>query len=792
MNKESCSDTIFIMPVTKNVKRQRQAFCHAWLEHPAFQSWLQQVQDDPYKGKCTICSKYITACKSNLQHHAKSQEHIMNMEYGREPLTSTDEATSTDVATDSSSDSMFIGPNAKKVKRQTQRQTFRQTWLEDPAFKSWLQQVQDDPFKGKCTICCKYITASKSNLHHHANSEKHVENTKYRKGSLTSMGEAIMNFSDEVKVAEIRVCIDAIEHNKSFRSFFVHFMRMAQETFKNPDVLKCMSLSPTKMTAICKNVINKSIITKSIENVQGKFFSILIDETTDTSNMKSLCILMRYVHEGQICTDLLDLIRIKECTAENLYRCFRHSLKKYNLPISNMVGVCVDNTTVMVGAHNSLISRLVADNGEICILPCICHSIHLAARHACEYLPPYVEKFLHSLYSYFSQNPKRLSMLEGTQQFMKVAKRKVRQPSATKWLVLSECIKRVLNQWTVLFSALAEASTEKGAGVAKRIFSSLNCLYTKAYLQFMDYILVIFTELSQLFQSSKVLVHRLLPECYRLLKTLGGNFLQSKYLKEPNIHKINVNNEDNLLPLTKIFTGARCMVTLSEIANGNLEENEDMVQFYSNVQKCYQSAFQNIVNRVPFDDAFLNALGFLNPRTALDIDKHQHGQLNCILNKFNSKFDHDDVVNEWYLLPFTFSEEAKEKLQVMSLPQFWHEMSITANAEDERILPNISKLAQLCLSLPHSNADVERYFSTLAQIKNRDRNRLNPETVAALTRIKLDLKNKNAHGYDYKITDDMLNLFNDSMYKNEKIPEELIGILLPDEMNESSSDSDNN
>lgn len=783
---ESSSDNTFVVPA-KKLKREtpKQAFRQVWLEEPVFKSWLEEVPDDPYKGKCTICCKYISAIKSNLRQHAGSQEHIMNVEYGRE-LTPKDEVTITDVAIDSSSDSV---PAAKKAKRLPQRQTFRQAWLEDPVFKYWLEPVQDDQYKGRCTICCKYITASKSNLLQHANSQEHSKNTRYGKGSLPSAGEVTKNFSDELKVAEIRVCIDAIENNRSFHSF-IHHMKTLETTLPDQHLLKCMSLNPKKMTALTKNVINKYIITKTRENVQGKYFSVLIDESTDIFGMNIVCFLIRYLHRGQTCTDLLDLMRIKECTAENLYRCFQYCLKTYNLLISNMIGVCVDSVNVMNGADNSLPSRLLADNNEICILPCICHSIHLAARQACECLPQYVEKFLHTLYSYYSRNPKQLSMLEGTQQFVKVGKRKVIQQSANRWLVQSECIKRVLNQWTVLFNVFEEASSEKHADVAKRIFSSFKCPYTKAYLQFMDYILAIFIELNKLLQSSKILVHRLLPECYRLLKTLGGNFVQSKYLKEPKIHKINVNNEDNLLPLKRMFTGAGCMMTLSKIANGNLEENEDVVQFYTNVRKCYQSAFQNIANGVPFDDAFLNALDFLNPQTALDIDKHDHDQIGCILNKFNSKFDHDLVVNEWHILPFTFAEEAKMKLQAMSVHQFWHEMSIIANAEDECILPNISQLAQLCLSLPHSNADVERYFSTVSQIKTRDRNRLNTETVAAITRIKLDLKNENVHWHDYKITDGMLSLFDNSMYNKDKIPEELVGILLPDEMNDSTSDSD--
>ena len=227
----------------------------------------------------------------------------------------------------------------------------------------------------------------------------------------------------------------------------------------------------------------------------------------------------------------------------------------------------------------------------------------------------------------------------------------------------------------------------------------------------------------------------------------------------PNIHKIDIYNEDNLLPLTTICTGTECKNTLREIANGNSEENEDVIQFYTNIKKCYQTAYKNIVNRVPFDDTFLNALDFLNPQTAVDIAKHEDGQLECILSKFNSKFGHE-VVNEWLQLPIAYLGKSKE----MSLPQFWHETSIMSFKEGEYTYTNISQLAQLCLTLPHSSADVERYFSTGTQIKTRGRNRLNPEILAALTRIKLDMANQDAHCYNYKITDDMIQLFNNSMY----------------------------
>ena len=42
----------------------------------------------------------------------------------------------------------------------------------------------------------------------------------------------------------------------------------------------------------------------------------------------------------------------------------------------------VDNTNAMVGIRNSVASRLLGKNNEICITGCPCHVAHIAAGHA--------------------------------------------------------------------------------------------------------------------------------------------------------------------------------------------------------------------------------------------------------------------------------------------------------------------------------------------------------------------------------------------------------------------------
>ncbi|XP_076673658.1 uncharacterized protein LOC143371905 isoform X2 [Andrena cerasifolii] len=696
-------------------------------------------------------------------------------------------STISDAENDSSSGSSSNAPTARKIRK---RQPFLQVWLEDPHFKPWLQQA-DDPHKGKCTVCCRYVVAGKSHLQKHATSKVHNMNMQHREGPLASTVQPTRNFSENVKVAEIRFCIDMIEHNRSFNSF-KQFVQMPQTPPLDANIVERISLKRSKITAIVQNVINKSIVLERTEILHGKLFSVLIEETTDVSDRKILWFLIRYFHKEQTYTYLLDLIRIKECTAENLYKCFLNTLKKYNLPVSNIVGVCADNTNVMLGRENSLISRLLADNEEISVFSCICHYMDLVASEACKHLPSHVEDFLHSILTYFVRSPIQQSLSESMQDFINFANQKVLHPSRARWLGLSESAERVLNQWPDLFAVLAQVVTEGKSKVASKILRNFNCPYTKAYVQFINYVLNIFTGINRLFQSSKVLIHCLLPESLRLVRLLGGNFIKSEYITAPNIHEIDVYNEANLLPMRTIYIGAEAMATINKITNSKLQDEKQIIQFYTNIKNFYQSAFKNIVKRLPFNEPFLNSLEFLSPHIALDITSHQNDQLNCILSKFKSKFNCNDVLNEWRLLPFYFSLEEKASLKILDIPEFWSQISNTNDISGKYMFKNISKLARLCLSLPHTNADVDRFLSIVTEIKTKERNKLKPQTVAALTRIKLDLTDKNVNSFDYKITDNMLNLFNSSMYGRERIPEELAGILLSDEADESDNETSDN
>ena len=65
--------------------------------------------------------------------------------------------------------------------------------------------------------------------------------------------------------------------------------------------------------------------------------------------------------------------------AETLFSVVQEKLEGDEIPWTQVVSLSVDNTNSMVGAHNSLASRL-KKNPDTYVLGCPCHLAHIAGK----------------------------------------------------------------------------------------------------------------------------------------------------------------------------------------------------------------------------------------------------------------------------------------------------------------------------------------------------------------------------------------------------------------------------
>jgi hypothetical protein len=84
------------------------------------------------------------------------------------------------------------------------------------------------------------------------------------------------------------------------------------------------------------------------------------------------------------------------------------------------------------------------------------------------------------------------------------------------------------------------------------------------------------------------------------------------------------------------------------------------------------------------------------------------------------------------------------------------------------MFPNISNFALKFLSIPFSNAVVERVFSVLNLVKCKIRNKMKIDTLDSILRIRIHFSNEKVCCQSFMPTDKMLQLFT---YDIQYVPE---------------------
>jgi len=94
----------------------------------------------------------------------------------------------------------------------------------------------------------------------------------------------------------------------------------------------------------------------------------------------------------------------------------------------------------------------------------------------------------------------------------------------TRWLVLHQCIVRLLDNWKSLKHYFILTVSEDKLESAKIILNQLHNNDNKAYLLFLKYILNFFNSFNALFQSRKILIYKLFSNSRQLISRYCRQF----------------------------------------------------------------------------------------------------------------------------------------------------------------------------------------------------------------------------------------------------------------------------
>ena len=186
----------------------------------------------------------------------------------------------------------------------------------------------------------------------------------------------IPRVDDEVKIAEIELAVTMACHSAVLT--IDHLGEVISRNAKGSK-LENIKLHRLKCTRILTNVVAPAFKEELIDDVNGKKSALIMDETTDVSTTKQLCVIVRYYSETEknILTAFVDLISVTRTRADDLFNAIKDCLAGIQRRMEDCVCFASDGASVMVGEHDSVWSRIVAVAPHCIKMKCICHSLAL-------------------------------------------------------------------------------------------------------------------------------------------------------------------------------------------------------------------------------------------------------------------------------------------------------------------------------------------------------------------------------------------------------------------------------
>lgn len=647
----------------------------------------------------------------------------------------------------SESDSAPSTPKKIRVSQQkkTHRvQKYRVDWERHPRYSPWLAPDPKCNTKARCTWCNVSFVADICLIKNHGGTKKHKKNESAYESAQNPVNmmnkyfKPHSNSEKTVKNAEIKLCGFMAAHNIPY-AIIDDLIPCLKSALPDSNILKEITMKRLKTTRIITNVIGASHKDKIANDLQKHKFSILTDDSTDCSNIKTACVVVRYYDEesGKITSKFWDLTSVfpnndpkaaeEGATGQRLYDLLIKTFVTRNVPLGNIISFGCDGASVNVGAHNSIASRLKESCPGIIIMKCVCHSLHLAASNACEaHLPRSCEDLARNVHNYVQHSAKRVAGLAVFQKFLNVAVHKILHPAQTRWLSLLAVVERMLEQWEPLQLYFTEIYLQERTVAAESIFTWLRDPFVKLFYLFLSWVLPKVTSMNTLFQSDFVIITSLGKKMEIAFKELLSSYMKHEYIGRTPLNEIDPFNKDKFLLLENMYLGVQ---VLEELKKPEIQAKQEQIKdFYVRCRNFMGKLCKGIQERFDFSNPLLLLIPLLHPSKALS--RSERNSTNSLLKlcdvviraKPQNMKALQEVDDEWRRLPLDdLPEDTRNETQV---DVFWHKVSKLKDSGGVSKYTELPKFALAVLSIPHANADCERVFSKYNLVKTKSRNRL--------------------------------------------------------------------
>lgn len=503
----------------------------------------------------------------------------------------------------------------------------------------------------------------------------------------------------------------------------------------------------TKCSSIILNVLVPAFREELHAEIGNAYFSIILDESTDVSQQKLMSYCIRYFNGklGKIVVDFLGFQPVTHTTAVALDENFRTFMADLGLNLSNMLSIATDGAANLCGKNHSLFTLLKQRYPKLQLLRCVCHSLSKCAQKACEELPSHLEFLLRETRHWFSHSPLRMQVYENIYRQLNHKKKppKLTSLSPTRWLAFNSATKENITQWHSLKAHFVQISKSTDRSAICYVGRTLASMYEEdgnyLYFLFMNSVLDDVDRMNLVFQSDKVNIVKAYDDLRLLIIQCSKRIFKPSFLKircEENSNIVDKNAAE-LETIKFAVTKTRQEIGNSVLHIDSIDYGHNFQDFVSKSHNISQQQLceikrrcasflirlcEELIARLPSNFAVIEKVKFFSPKYCIGPNKKNYDELPLDLLPENSSFSVERIRAQWSRLQSLRIEEiyddTKRNLHDIDIIEFWKTVSDMQNALSEPVFKELAQFALLALSLPISNAVVERVFSVMNTVKN--------------------------------------------------------------------------
>ena len=507
-------------------------------------------------------------------------------------------------------------------------------------------------------------------------------------------------------------------------------------------VLQGLSLGRQKISYSISDSIGPFFHEKHMHSARkATAFSLALDSATTKrgglSKDLDIHIIFWDKEHGQVMDHLLKIVEMTTETADVLKATLLNALDEEGLIFRNVLAISRDNPNVNKALMKLLVQEAEQQGSKLVDFgSCVLHTAHNAFKQGLRDLSVDVALLAKCLHGFFKYSTIRreqfalelLDIEETTEAFLRHID--------TRWLSLQPALERIDKNWTAICNYFLRTLPERANEGSKNEKEALGTQYYKliktelekstcqVVLKEVIFMCQKFAPFLLALQSTEPQIHLLHDRCFTLLLEVSSCLLKREHLPDNlttrQLAKLDLNKKETWREQPKMSpSGQECFNKLP--SNTRTVVKKEFLTMFKKVGEYLQR------NLHPLDSTLVQHLRVLEPQVSKGL--HDGGTEKVVkaareLGRF-SPGEVDSLALQWDLLT-TMSLEKKGGERIDN----YYARALAELKKNGSEVSLLEKFVHLSLSLPTSNAEVERGFS-LSKLLLDSRERLSLQSLFA-------------------------------------------------------------